>query len=266
MLARLAVPAKRAHRGQYLLGDHVDLRLARQQAPGLVFCHPPASDDEAAPVLQYQGYRVDPGVNGQSWLFCLRWVSVGGSHFGVAEAVVAQVLVVAEYLQLDGQVDLADRNVWCHVEHRRCEIEHRGDARRHQPVSDVLRRVCRSGDECHRDVLLTHDVGQIRDRVHDHGAELPADLVRVCVERGDDVEPALGEATVVAQGLAQVARPDDGDVVLVGEPELSVDLLAEQLGVVADPTASRKSRGGTGPCGPERRLRRRGQRAPLKTA
>ncbi len=118
-------------------------------------------------------------------------VSVGGSHFGVAEAVVAKVLVVTEYLQLDRQVDLADRYVRRHVEHGRCEVEHRGDTGRHQSVSDVLRRVCRSSDERHRDVLLTYDVGEIRDRVYDHGAELPADFVRVCVECGDDVEPAL---------------------------------------------------------------------------
>ncbi len=39
----------------------------------------------------------------------------------------------------------------------------------------------------------------------------------------------------MSQRLAQVARPDDSDVVFVGEPELAVDLLAEQLGVVADP-------------------------------
>ena len=48
------------------------------------------------------------------------------------------------------------------------------------------------------------------------------------------LKAALGEAPVVAQGLAEVAGPDDSDVVLAVEPELAVDLLAEELGVVAD--------------------------------
>ena len=36
-------------------------------------------------------------------------------------------------------------------------------------------------------------------------------------------------------GVAQVARPDDGDVVFTVEPELAVDLLAQEFGVVPNP-------------------------------
>ena len=59
-------------------------------------------------------------------------------------------------------------------------------------------------------------------------------LGRVGVEGGDHVEASLGKAAVVTEGLAQVARPDQGHVVLPVEPELAVDLLAQQLGVVTD--------------------------------
>ena len=48
------------------------------------------------------------------------------------------------------------------------------------------------------------------------------------------MEAPFGKAPVMAEGLAQVARPDQGHVVLLVEPELAVDLLAQQLGVVAD--------------------------------
>ncbi len=67
------------------------------------------------------------------------------------------------------------------------------------------------------------------------GAAQPfAHLGGVRVEGGDDLKTALGEAAVVAQGVAQVAGSDQSDVVLPVEAELAVDLLAQQLGVVAD--------------------------------
>ena len=65
-------------------------------------------------------------------------------------------------------------------------------------------------------------------------AQTAPHLGRVGVEGGHDVKAALGEATVVAEGLAEVARTDQGHVVLLVEAELAVDLLAQQLGVVAD--------------------------------
>ena len=54
------------------------------------------------------------------------------------------------------------------------------------------------------------------------------------VERSYHVKATFGEAPVIAERVAQVARPDKRDVVLLVEPELAVDLLAEEAGVIAD--------------------------------
>ena len=108
-----------------------------------------------------------------------------------------KVLVVAEDLQLDGKVDLAQRYVRRHAQHGRGEVEHRAHAYRDQAVGDVLGDRGRRCDHRHRDLLLTHDLFEVGQRVDDSLEEPPTDFLAVRVERGDNPEAPLRETPVV---------------------------------------------------------------------
>ncbi len=57
------------------------------------------------------------------------------------------------------------------------------------------------------------------DRLDDQAVVFLADLVRVVVEQGDDVEAAGPEPAVPQQGPAQVAQADQGQRPVVVDPE-----------------------------------------------
>ena len=83
-------------------------------------------------------------------------------------------------------------------------------------------------------MLLADDALQVGQGINLGPAQPAPHQGGVRVEGGHDLKAALGETAVVAEGLAEVTRSHQGDVVLAVEAELAVYLLAQQLGVIAD--------------------------------
>src|SRR5258706_10755011 len=88
----------------------------------------------------------------------------------------AALLVIAEDLQLDGEVDLANLDGAWHGEHNRSEVQDAGDAGTHQAIGCVLRRAGRGGDDTDADALRLHDLRQFVDMTNAYSAEHRADL------------------------------------------------------------------------------------------
>ena len=75
------------------------------------------------------------------------------------------LLVIGEDLQLDREVDLADVDAVGHGDDRRREVEDAGDAGGHERVGDVLRGLGGGGDDGDRDVVATHDLREVGERL-----------------------------------------------------------------------------------------------------
>ena len=76
--------------------------------------------------------------------------------------------------------------------------------------------------------------GEVVELAHAHAADHRADLGGVDVDDAGDREATLAEAAVAGEGLAEVAGADDDDGPVVGEAELTADLVDEVLDLVAD--------------------------------
>ncbi len=148
------------------------------------------------------------------------------------------LLVEAEDLQLDGQVDLADRHAAGHREHRRGEVQDRRHAGEHEPVGDLLGHAARGGDHADGDAVLGDQLGQVVEVADLDVADGGADLGRLDVDQVHDREPPVVEAGVVGEGLPEVAGADDHHRPLPVEAELAAHLVHEVLDVVADPTGA----------------------------
>ena len=114
------------------------------------------------------------------------------------------------------------------------EVEDRADARRDQPVGDVLGHGRGRGDHADRDLALLDDAAEVGDRLDRQVAHLLAHELLVGVDERHDPEAAGAETTVVGERAAEVSDADDGDRPVAGEPELAGDLVQEVVDVVAD--------------------------------
>ena len=64
------------------------------------------------------------------------------------------------------------------------------------------------------------------------------------VEQGDDAEAVVGEDVRTGDRLAQIARPEQRDVVLAGGAQDLADLRDERVDVVADPALAELAEAG----------------------
>ncbi len=75
--------------------------------------------------------------------------------------------------------------------------------------------------------------GQILDVVHREPVDLLADPHRIGVEQGRDPEPAAGEPGIAGQGVTEITDTDQGHRAALGQPQHVLDLLDQELDVVA---------------------------------
>src|SRR4051794_5141767 len=84
-----------------------------------------------------------------------------GPSTGIGRLLAVRPLPVeAEDLQLDGQVDLSQRDTGWHRHRRRCEVEDRPDPRVDQAIDDLLGRRGGRGDHADGPADVVHDLGQ----------------------------------------------------------------------------------------------------------
>ena len=146
------------------------------------------------------------------------------------------LLVVGQDLQLLAEIDLADVDSFRHREHGRREVEDAGDAadppagRRRACAASAGVAITAIAAPVSATTLL--EVGRGRRSPGRGSACRPAPATEST--RADDPEPAGGEAGVVGQRGAQVAEPDDDHRPVVGRADLTADLEAQVLHVVAD--------------------------------
>src|SRR5207237_10738644 len=99
-------------------------------------------------------------------------------------------------------------------------------------------------DDSDDDVAVAAD---LRDVVHRADPQLPhalADLLRVDVEDGGDVDPVLGEDGRARNRASQAAGTDERDVVLALRAQDLPDLLEQRVRAVADPALAEAAEGG----------------------
>ena len=145
------------------------------------------------------------------------------------------LLVVAEDLQLDGEVDLA------HLDRPAAPTSTTGAKLRMLVTPAATRRSAASWAAA-AGVAMTpmltrlrlHDLGQFVDVANTHAAEHRADLGGVDVDDAGHGEAPLAEPAVAGERLAEVAGADDDDGPVVGEAELAADLVHEVRDLVAD--------------------------------
>src|SRR4051794_7384905 len=126
---------------------------------------------------------------------------------------------VAERLELQCQMARLHDDLVRHHQLDRREVEDCLAPEREQPVGDRLRRLGRGDQHRHVDRLTPELLLQRVDAENGQAVPLPADLARVAVEDGDDIEPALAEAAVLDQRTADLPRPDQRDPVAPLEPQ-----------------------------------------------
>ena len=150
------------------------------------------------------------------------------------------LLVIAEDLQFDSEVDLAHLDGPWHREHDGGEVEDAGDTGLHQPVGGILRSSAGRCDNTDVHALGLHDLGQLVDVAHAHTTKDRAHLGLVDVDDAADREASLAEAPIPRKGLPEVAGADDDHWPVVSEAQLAthlvhqiVDLVAHAAGAVA---------------------------------
>src|SRR5215218_3337788 len=83
---------------------------------------------------------------------------------GARGRVVAPLLVEGEDLELDGEVDLAERDAGGRAHDGGGEVQDRRDARVDEPVGHLLRRVCGRRDDPDGDAARARDLREIVER------------------------------------------------------------------------------------------------------
>jgi hypothetical protein len=83
--------------------------------------------------------------------------------------------------------------------------------------------------------VLGGDVAQLVDVTHGDPVDLGPDHPRVGVHERGHREAPVPEASVVGQGVAEIADSGDHHVPVLGEAQLARHLEQEVLDVVADP-------------------------------
>ena len=148
---------------------------------------------------------------------------------------VAPLLVEGQDLQLDREVDLAQRHAVGHGHDRRREVEDRRDAGVDEAVGHLLGRAAGVAMMPIAIAALGAIVGRGRRSTRWRGRRRcwPT-LLGIGVDQRHDPEAAGAEAPVVRERLAEVADADDGDRPVVGEAELAGDLVEQVLDVVPD--------------------------------
>src|SRR3954447_8330159 len=170
------------------------------------------------------------------WFTPMTTIDMCRSAYALTFGTRPTLLVVAEDLQLDGEVDLAHHHGGRHGEQDRGEVEDARDPGGNQAVGGLLRGTGRRGDDADRHVTTPDDVVQVGERAHLDAADDRADLAVVDVDHPGDREAAIPEPPVAGEGLAEVARTNDDDRPVVIEAELAAHLVDEVLDVVAHAT------------------------------
>src|SRR4051794_4280345 len=136
------------------------------------------------------------------------------------------------------EVDCGARGVDGHVGrdlHQRLGVvEDDLDAGADEVVGHALGGLGGHGQDADHDVLVAHDLLEVRVGAHLQVADLLAHLCVVVVEDRDDAEAVVGEDVRPRDRLAEVARTEQRDVVLAARAEDLADLGDERVDVVAD--------------------------------
>src|SRR5215208_42557 len=136
-----------------------------------------------------------------------------------------------------------DVHVRWDVEEGVCVVEDHPDIGVHQQVGDLLSRGGWGRDDADDllglgDALL--ELVYVLDYDVAHGA---SDLLRVVVEDVVDDETSLGEDGARRYGAAEVARPNQRDIVGLPEPEDVPHGLDDFIGMVRGPPSAREAYG-----------------------
>src|SRR5450759_2399138 len=138
-------------------------------------------------------------------------------------------------LQLDRQVDLAERHVLGDLQRHRGEVEYRAQACRNQRVGDLLSGTRRRGYDCNIGAELRKRRGELRGPADQQAAAgRRADLVRVGIVDRDPRHPSIAEAAVAQQRADKANQTHNTDAALLGEPERLRDVSGERVDLVAD--------------------------------
>src|SRR5262245_14246084 len=136
--------------------------------------------------------------------------------------------------ELDGRARGVDRHVGRDGQERVRVVEDDLHAGGDQVVRDHLGRVRRHGEHADHDPVVADHLRQLGVVADQEVADARAHLVRVGVEDRGDPEPVVGEDPGAGDRLAEVARAEQGDVVLPRGAQDLPDLADQQVDVVAD--------------------------------
>src|SRR4029453_1815480 len=113
-----------------------------------------------------------------------------------------------------------------------------------QVVGHLLGGIGRDSEDPHDDVLLADHPLQVLVRPHGKVAHAAADLARVLVEQRHDPEAVVREDVRPGDRLAQVARAEEGAVVLGRGAQDVAKLPPQRVDVVADPALAELAESG----------------------
>jgi hypothetical protein len=144
---------------------------------------------------------------------------------------------ITEILKLDGEVDIADDNVFRDVQDDGREIKNSGDAASDQLIGNFLSRGGGDRQNCHLDTARGHDFGHFINGVK-RLADILVAFTKIDVEPGDNLEAFLLEALVRKQGQAHVTDSDQDDWLKAICPEEISNHLAELLDIITETARS----------------------------
>ncbi len=107
---------------------------------------------------------------------------------------------------------------------------------RHQPVTDLLGGGGGGGDDSNRDAPVGDELLELVDVAHGETGDLRTRSGRICVDEGGHPETPGSEPGIVREGMTEIADADDHNGPVLGEPDLSGDLMAQEVDFVADTT------------------------------
>lgn len=148
------------------------------------------------------------------------------------------VLVVAEHLELHGEVNASHGDIVRDHQNPRRKVQNRPDAGPDKLVGDALGRLSGRRNDPDGHVFLRDDGAKLGRRTDRQCANVCALLGRVAVQECDNSEAAGREAVVRRQRPAEVPDTDDHNRPILREAQLTGDLADQILDVVTDAASS----------------------------
>src|SRR3954471_24876389 len=139
-----------------------------------------------------------------------------------------------QLLQIDPQIDILQKHPWPPLHPHGGEVENAADAGVGQGVIVLLRRLGGDGEDPNLRSRLGNHLGQLLTGAYCEAANLPPDHLGIVVDPGDDVEGSIVEAEVAGEGAAEISHADDHQRVPAIEAEERIQVLGEEVHLVAD--------------------------------